>query len=172
MTAEKATYEAYALARSSRDCQRGQHDDCDGVAYDPDEHHIIPCLCGCRIANDTDVSNPPTSPVGANLASLEGNGAAGDIDRAFMADKPIGFLEIHGKAVTATDATIIKAAYKAFAEQVEQAKAEHRHEWADYFENWAGVLGLEPLTVEKVAKVLRWETVPFGFSDNDEKAKP
>ena len=52
--------------------------------------------------------------------------------------------------------------------KVEQAKAEHRHEWADYFERWTGAVGPEPLTVEKVINALRSKTVPFGCSTNDE----
>ena len=54
------------------------------------------------------------------------------------------------------------------AEQVERAKAEHRHEWADFFERWTGAVGPEPLTVEKVIAALRRKTVPFGCSANDE----
>ena len=54
------------------------------------------------------------------------------------------------------------------SERVEQAKAEHRHEWADYFERWTVAVGPEPLTVENVAKMLRRKTVPFGRSANDE----
>lgn len=52
--AEKASaIQSYALARSSRDCQRGQHDDCNGLAFDHDRHLVISCMCGCRIANGT-----------------------------------------------------------------------------------------------------------------------
>lgn len=46
--AEKAAgYDAWRLARTTEACVYGTHDDCDGLAYDADEHRVIACLCGC-----------------------------------------------------------------------------------------------------------------------------
>lgn len=59
-------------------------------------------------------------------------------------------------------------ALRAQVARVEDAKREHREEWASYFESRSGAVGPEPLTVELVVKALRWETVPFGCSASDD----
>lgn len=43
------------------------------------------------------------------------------------------------------------------------ALRETRNDWADYFANWSGAVGPEPLTVEKVIEALRAEHTPFGW---------
>lgn len=40
-------YQEWAAARSTEACLSGEHDGCDGLAYDPDEHRVVACVCGC-----------------------------------------------------------------------------------------------------------------------------
>ena len=73
-----STDQDWLLTRTCIACASDHVIACLGIAWDEDEGRIIPCTCGCRAANDTDVSNSPTNPVDANLASLRGKGEATD----------------------------------------------------------------------------------------------
>jgi hypothetical protein len=53
----------------------------------------------------------------------------------------------------------------------DRALAEHRREWADYFEHWSGAVGPEPLTVKLVIEALRAESVPFGRAARQEQGR-
>ena len=52
--AEKASIQAYALARSCKPCRSGHDTACRGVAYDVDEHRTIACPCGCSRTSTAD----------------------------------------------------------------------------------------------------------------------
>lgn len=56
---------------------------------------------------------------------------------------------------------------KRAAIRLETAKADHRSEWADYIESWAGAVGPQPPTVESIIAAMRADSLPFGVTAED-----